>query len=225
MSPLHGYRYHYGYGFGYGISGTLANKLVQLPRVIAYTTRATRHSTSIKVQLQRQLASCATEFQHSFWPAKLLQWQTRETDELGGREKGEKFYFNLRGHERLRTSAAYLIAQIHLNTHTQADTHKGRQKHIQADTHTHTQLDCVIFGFGYAHIWISVEQLADCACACVWECVCACATRPKQFLANYTALPSIVANLCACVCVLPLLPQVGGIRNSFAHVAQRLLCQ
>lgn len=114
-------------------------------------------------------------------------------------ERGEKFYFNLRGHERLRTSAAYLIAQIHLNTHTGRRTQRQTETHTC--THTHTQLDCVIFGFGYAHIWISVEQLADCACACVWECVCACATRPKQFVANYTALPSIVANSCVCVAI------------------------
>lgn len=55
--------------------------------------------------------------------------------EGGGR--GEKFYFNLRGHERVRTSAAYLIAQIHLNTHTrQTETHTGR--HGNAHTHTLT---------------------------------------------------------------------------------------
>lgn len=140
----------------------------------------------------------------------------------GGGGKGEKFYFNLRGHERLRTSAAYLIAQIHLNTHTH--THTG----IDGNVHTHTR-HTDKHTTRLCHLWFRIcayldfSRTAGRLCVCV--CLCTCATRPKQFVANYTALPSIVANSCVYVCVLLLLPSVGGIRNSFAHVAQRLLWQ
>lgn len=114
--------------------------------------------------------------------------------EGGGR--GEKFYFNLRGHERMRTSAAYLIAQIHLNTHTRRHT-QGRQKHTQAVTHSHPHTTRL------CHLWFRICAYLDFSRTAGRLCMCACATRPKQFVANYTALPSIVANsfVCQCVCV------------------------